>query len=247
MGNYLPKVTPSEAAGDRRPSAADVEQAPALACGPTPSPHRGRRASNIRGRAPPNKTCFKCGQMGHRAFQCSAQIKCFKCRQPGHTQDRCKLSNNNSGKWCDFHQTNTHSNTDCKQSNNSGKWCDLHQTNTHSNTDCKQSNNSGKWCDFHKTNTHSNNECRQSNPNPEGQLWCSFHEMFGHSDLNCGAKQKTYKIGLGNQGLGRHLLPQPFKNHIYTNPPPGWPTSSWYPSREVTGNWQSASVSSQPL
>jgi hypothetical protein len=38
--------------------------------------------------------CFKCGEAGHRVFECNAENpKCFRCGKPGHSAFECKGSN----------------------------------------------------------------------------------------------------------------------------------------------------------
>lgn len=38
------------------------------------------------------KRCFKCGEAGHMANNCSKEVKCFKCNEFGHIAPKCKKS-----------------------------------------------------------------------------------------------------------------------------------------------------------
>ncbi|KAG7449326.1 uncharacterized protein BT62DRAFT_929295 [Guyanagaster necrorhizus] len=47
------------------------------------------------------KGCFKCGNLGHIAENCSSEQRlCYNCRQPGHESSACPSPRTVSAKQC---------------------------------------------------------------------------------------------------------------------------------------------------
>ena len=83
--------------------------------------------------------CYKCGSRSHKTINCS-QKKCFVCKKDGHDEKSCFF--NSMKKYCHFHCTKMHDNTECRvqMRSNSSKMMNINNVEIGENSNFPQIN-----------------------------------------------------------------------------------------------------------
>jgi len=98
------------------------------------------------------RTCYKCGNLGHHADDCSSNERlCYNCKQPGHESSKCPNDRSAESKQCYFCKEVGHIQSDCP------KYKTMKEEQNSLNTSLFSSNGNGMKKSVHSINHEFNN------------------------------------------------------------------------------------------